>query len=98
MQLCYFASYVIMFALGIATASGSWLERVSDRFAWRAAAICMTIAGLAWEPLLAYGGALQGQLAAYNGGSHWQSAAMATWEALVCVGMAFAVLAGFRAY
>ena len=98
MQLCYFASYVIMFGLGVAAAGGNWLERVSDRFAWTAAAICFALAGLSWLPLLAFGGALAGQSAAYNGGAHWQSAAMATWEALVCVGMSFAVLAGFRAH
>jgi glucan biosynthesis protein C len=98
MQLCYFASYVIMFALGIAAADGRWLERVSDRFAGTAATACLAIACLAWLPLLHYGGAAQGQLAAYDGGFHWQSAAMATWEALVCVGMGFAILAGFRAF
>jgi glucans biosynthesis protein C len=97
MQLCYFASYVIMFGLGIAAARGDWLERLSDRFAWRSAAACLALAVLGWLPLLAFGGALQGQSDAYNGGLHWQSAAMASWEALVCVGMSFAVLAGFRA-
>jgi glucan biosynthesis protein C len=98
MQLCYFPSYVIMFALGTAARSGAWLERVSARFAGGAAAACLTIAGLAWLPLLAFGGAAEGRLAAYDGGLHWQSAAMAFWEALVCIGMSFAVLGGFRAY
>jgi glucan biosynthesis protein C len=98
MQLCYFASYVVMFALGIAAANGRWLERVSDRFAVTAAAACVTIAVLAWPPFLAYGGALEGHTAAYNGGVHWQSAVSSLWEALVCVGMSFAILASFRTF
>jgi hypothetical protein len=98
MQLCYFPSYLIMFALGVAACRGRWLERVPERFAWSAAIACIGVATLAWLPLLAYGGALGGRLASYNGGLAWQSAAMATWESLVCVGMSFAVVAGFRAF
>lgn len=92
-----FPSYVIMFGLGIGAGRSGWLERVSDRFAWRTAGVCVGAALLAWGPLLVLGGAFQGQSAAYAGGLHWQSAARCLWEALVCVGMSFAVLAAFRA-
>jgi glucans biosynthesis protein C len=98
MQLCYFPSYLAMFALGVGACRRRWLEGGSDRFALTNAAACLAVAALAWWPLLAYGGALERQVDAYAGGLHWQSAAMAGWESLVCVGMAFAVLAGFRAF
>jgi hypothetical protein len=53
---------------------------------------------LMWLPLLVLGGALEGQIAALAGGPTWQSAGMSLWEALICVGMSFGVLSGFRAW
>ncbi|HLI68006.1 MAG TPA: acyltransferase [Caulobacteraceae bacterium] len=98
MQLCYFPSYVIMFAAGVAASRHDWIRTVSESFAWTTAAVCVGAAMLAWLPLLALGGALSGRMALLNGGLGWQSAAMSLWEALICVGMSFGVLAGFRAW
>ncbi|MEO8882821.1 MAG: acyltransferase family protein [Devosia sp.] len=97
MQLCYFPSYVIMFSLGVAAARERWIEEVADRLAWTTAGLCSGAAMLAWLPLLILGGALRGQSEAFAGGLHWQSAALSLWEALICAGMSFGVLAGFRA-
>jgi hypothetical protein len=97
MQLCYFPSYMVMFGLGAAAHRGRWLERIDGRFADRAAVICVGAALLMWLPLLLLGGALKGGLADYSGGAHWQAAALALWETLVCVGMSLGVLALFRA-
>ena len=97
-QLAYFASYVIMFALGIAASRGRWLETVTDRFAWTTAFACLGLAAPLWPALLVAGGALTGARGAYVGGPTWQSAGLCLWEALVCVGMSAAVLAGFRAW
>ena len=97
MQLCYFPSYILMFALGLAARRGDWLAKVSDRFAFTAAAICVGTAMLMWLPLLILGGALRvGGIAAFSGGLTWQSAGLCLWEALICLGMSFGVLAGFR--
>jgi fucose 4-O-acetylase-like acetyltransferase len=96
LQLCYFPSYVVMFGLGAAAHRGRWLERIGDRFARRTAAVCVGAALLMWLPLLLLGGALQGRQADYSGGPHWQAAALALWETLVCVGTSFGVLAFFR--
>ena len=98
MQLCYFASYVIMFTLGIVASRSGWLHRVQSRAALIAAASCLVPAMLLWLPLLVIGGALEGQIAPFNGGWTWQSGAMTLWEALVCVGMSLALIAGFRAF
>jgi hypothetical protein len=98
MQLCYFPSYVIMFGLGIAAGRASWIEEVRDRFGWTAAGLCVGAAMLMWLPLLILGGALEGKSEAFAGGLHWQSAGLSLWEALICVGMSFGVLAGFRTW
>ncbi|HEY2048499.1 MAG TPA: acyltransferase family protein [Caulobacteraceae bacterium] len=97
MQLCYFPSYVVMFGLGVAACRGRWLEQIGDRFAILTAGACLGVALAMWLPLLLLGGALQGRQADFAGGAHWQSAALSLWEALVCVGMSFGVLAVFRA-
>ena len=98
MQPGDFPSYILMFALGLAASRWRWIERVDDRFALVAAGVCVGVAMAAWTPLLALGGALGGQSAAYGGGLTWQSAAMSCWEALICVGASFGVLAGFRVW
>jgi glucans biosynthesis protein C len=98
MQLCYFPSYIIMFGLGVAAGRAAWLEKVTDRFAWTVAGLCVGAAMLMWAPLLILGGALRGNSDAFAGGLHWQSAGLSLWEALICVGMGFGVLAGFRAW
>lgn len=97
MQLCYFPSYIVMFALGVAASRGRWLELISDRFATVVASVCVGVALAMWLPLLLLGGALVGHQADFSGGPHWQAAALSLWEALVCVGMSFGVLALFRA-
>jgi len=96
MQLCYFPSYIIMFGLGAMARRSSWLEAIDDRFAWKSATACLSIAAVAWLPLLILGGGLSGRTEPYSGGVHWQSAGLSLWEALICVGMSFAVLVTFR--
>lgn len=96
MQPADFASYILMFGAGVVANRGQWLVRIGERFSWTVAALCVGAASLTWIPLLVLGGAASGQGAAYVGGLHWQSAAKCAWEALVCVGMSFAVLAAFR--
>ena len=98
MQLGEFPSYVIMFGLGVVAGRAAWIEKVGDRFAWTAAGLCVGAAMLMWLPFLILGGALEGKSAAFAGGLHWQSAGVSLWEALICVGMSFGVLAGFRAW
>jgi hypothetical protein len=98
MQLPDFASYIIMFGLGVAACRAGWLQHVQDRFAATAFGLCIGAAALMWPPLLILGGATQGGFASYSGGLHWQSFALCLWEALICVGMAFGLLAVFRRY
>jgi hypothetical protein len=96
LQLAYFPSYVLLFALGIMARRRDWITQTDDRFAWLAAGLCVGLALAAWLPLLILGGALTGHAAAFNGGLTWQSAGLSLWESLVCFGMTFGVLVGFR--
>ena len=98
MQLAYFPSYVMLFALGIVARRREWITRTDDRFALMTAAVCVGVGLAAWLPLLVLGGALSGGMTSYAGGLHWQSAALASWESLVCFGMTFGVLVGFRTW
>jgi glucans biosynthesis protein C len=87
-----------MFSLGVAAGRAAWIEEVADRFAWTVAGLCVGAAMLMWLPLLILGGALRGNSEAFAGGLRWQSAGLSLWESLICVGMGFGVLAGFRAW
>jgi fucose 4-O-acetylase-like acetyltransferase len=98
MQLPDFPSYIIMFGLGVSACRAGWLQQVQDRFAATVAGLCVGLAALMWPPLLILGGATRGGFANYSGGLHWQSFALCLWEALICVGMAFGLLAVFRRY
>ena len=98
MQLAYFPSYILLFALGIVARRRDWIRRTDDRFAWLTAGACVGLALAAWLPLLALGGALTGGFTAYSGGLTWQSAGLSLWESLVCFGMTFGVLVGFRTW
>jgi hypothetical protein len=75
-----------------------WITRTADRFAWLTAGVCVGLALAAWLPMLVLGGALTGNSAAYGGGLSWQSAGLSLWESLVCFGMTFGVLVGFRTW
>jgi len=96
MQLCYFPAYAILFGLGLVAGRAAWLRTTPDEFCWKSGGLCVGLAMLAWLPLLALGGALEGRTAAYAGGATWQSVALSLWEALICVGMSLLVLAAFR--
>ena len=98
LQLAYFPSYVMLFALGIVARRRDWIGRTDDRFAWLTAGLCVGLALAAWLPLLVLGGALTGHSASFNGGLTWQSVGLSLWESLVCLGMTFGVLAGFRTW
>ncbi|OYU72967.1 MAG: hypothetical protein CFE32_22235 [Alphaproteobacteria bacterium PA3] len=62
MQLGYFASYVFLFALGLAAAPGQWLQRVPPDLARRCVKVDYSgglgvpaIVYAFWEPLVAWG-------------------------------------------
>jgi len=96
MQLSFFASYIALFAVGIAARRRRWLERIPRTFglAWLKAAL---VGGTAfWLALFLVGIGPEGEISMINGGLHWQSAAYALWEAFFCVGAVLGIVVIFR--
>ncbi len=91
-----FPQYILMYAAGAYGYRGGWLEAVSDRFCFRAAALLLGISIPLFAALILFGGALQGDTAAYAGGFNAVSAGKCLWEALVCPGMTLLILALYR--
>jgi hypothetical protein len=96
MQLSFFASYVALFAVGIAARQRRWLERIPYPFGivWLKAAL---VGGTAfWLALFLFGIGPEGEISMINGGLRWQSAAYALWEAFFCVGVCLGIVVVFR--
>lgn len=91
-----FPQYVLMYAAGALCCRGNWLTELSDRFCFGAAALLPGLSAPLFAALILFGGGLQGDTAAYSGGLNPVSAGKCLWEALVCVGMAFFMLAVYR--
>lgn len=91
-----FPQYLLMFAAGAYGYRGDWLDALSDRFSFRLAALMLGTSVLLFAGLVLFGGALQGDTAAYAGGINAVSAGKCLWEALVCVGMTLLILNLYR--
>lgn len=89
LQLGYFASYVVLFAAGIAGAAGRWWGEVPAAQA-RVWLIVAAITFWALPVALALSGPEAGHLAA--GGWNWQAALYAAWEPLVAWGIILGLL------
>lgn len=96
MHLTDFPSYVIMFSAGIFAFRAKLLTGFDRRFGLRWGVIGAVTGIVLWPLLILAGGALQGNLAAYTGGWHWQNFGMCVWGATICVGVSQGLLALFR--
>jgi len=95
LQFCFFASYIVLFILGVHAGEHRWLEAVTEassrRWLW---------AGLmgipVWFALILATGALRGKPPLIEGGFHWQSLAYAFWEGFVAIAMAVGMVGFFK--
>lgn len=90
--------YALMFAAGILAARGKWLEQPFPR-----AGLAMGVAALAgscaiWTVIVVFAVARPGEAAQLDGGLNLPSALKCLWEALVCVGMSYLLVALYRKY
>ncbi len=98
LQLCYFASYIALFLLGLHAGERKWLEGFPEKagMRWFKAVLC---AGLPlWLILMVGGGAAAGGKMLSNGGPYWQSFAFAFWESFVAIGFSIGLIAFFKKY
>jgi glucans biosynthesis protein C len=92
LQFCYFASYIALFAFGARGHSCGWFLSLTSGKGerWLYAAF----AGIAfWALIMVFGGPLQGDLNAMNGGLNLTSAAYALWESFTAVAMSVGITA-----
>jgi peptidoglycan/LPS O-acetylase OafA/YrhL len=91
-----FPQYALMFAAGAFGYRGIWLTCVPDRLCLRWASLALSLSVPLFAVLILFGGGLQGDTASYAGGFNPVSAGKCLWEALVCVGMGWLMLAVYR--
>lgn len=97
LQIGFFASYIILFYLGIKSSEMKWFDFLGctkNIFYLKAA----VFAGIpAWGILMILGGALSGKIP-IEGGFYWQSAGYALWESFTAVTMTLGLTAFFAKY
>jgi peptidoglycan/LPS O-acetylase OafA/YrhL len=96
LQLGYFASYVYLFALGIAAWRFDWMRQLN----WKHALPWIVTAIVAWPgmPVAIVLGmkAIKAGTASFGGGSSWLAMVYAFWEPLVAWGIIAALILVFR--
>lgn len=95
LQLGYFASYVFLFAVGIAARRHNWLNRLE----WKHARPWIIALVISWPALplgIALSGASHGAKVNFGGGHSWPAILYAFWEPFVAWGLMAAWLLIFR--
>jgi len=96
MQLCFFSQYALLFLAGLHAYRHGWLERIPHRFGMRWLAISVVGGAAVWFAILAVAVRMQWQTKSFDGGLHWQSAVLSTWESFFCVGVCLGLIVVFR--
>jgi glucan biosynthesis protein C len=95
MQLCYFASYIALFVVGILAYRNNLFAKISYRTGRRWLISGVALGFLAWLALV-IAAAASGDTAGLEGGVTWQSAGYSVWESFVAVAMSIGLIAVFR--
>ena len=96
MQLCYFASYIVLFLVGIVAYRTNLFARISYRAGTRWLLSGIVLGFLVWLFVVAAASKSPEGTTAIAGGLTWWSAAYSTWESFVAVAMGIGVIAVFR--
>ncbi len=95
MQFCYFASYMVLFVVGIVAYRNDLFARISYHAGKRWLVAGVVLGFVAWFFLVGAAGDL-GATTALLGGVTWWSAGYALWESFVAVAMGIGLIAVFR--
>jgi fucose 4-O-acetylase-like acetyltransferase len=97
LQFCYFASYIVLFILGIIAGENDLMENITNERNIKWVIWIILLALPLWTVITLFGGVLEGKGKMYfNGGFYWQSLAYAFWEATVAIGFSIGLIALFR--
>ncbi|MGD0643832.1 MAG: acyltransferase family protein [Candidatus Bathyarchaeia archaeon] len=94
-QLCYFASYIVLFIVGVISYRSNLFTKISYRAGKRWVIGAIALGFLAWFVLVAVATAT-GSTVGLEGGLTWQSAGFSVWESFVAVAMSIGLIAVFR--
>ncbi len=88
--------YPFMFVAGVATWRSDWLRQIPSRAGrrWLVGGLLGSIA--LWTAIVVFGGALEGRLANYGGGWHWQAAGMDFWRSVTCASLSLGLMVLYR--
>jgi peptidoglycan/LPS O-acetylase OafA/YrhL len=96
MQLCFFTQYVALFIVGVAAYHYGWLSTLSSRDGRFFMIVATVSVFVLMFPLLIFGGALDGDLSAYNGGPTWQAFGYALFEQVFGISVCVCILVWWR--
>jgi len=95
LQLCFFASYIALFLLGLHAGERRWLESFPEQQGMNWFTVVLAVGIPAWFAIMIGGGAARGGNL-FSGGLTWQSFAYAFWESFVAIGFSLGLIALFR--
>ena len=95
LQLAFFPQYIALFVVGLVAYRYDWFSSMPEamgRWGW----VILLCTVVLFPTLFAFGGALDGVVAPFMGGLHWQSLAYALWEQTVGIGIIVGLIVLFR--
>lgn len=95
MQLCFFASYIVLFIVGIISHRNNLFAKINYRTGKRWLISGIVLGFLVWLALIIVV-TKSGNTAVLAGGLTWQSAGYSMWESFVAVAMSIGLIAVFR--
>ena len=95
MQFCYFASYIVLFIVGIIAFRKNLFAEISYKTGKRWLIWGIGMGALIWIVIAALSDK-SGTTSALNGGLTWQSAAYSLWESFVAVAISIGLIGVFR--
>jgi hypothetical protein len=96
MQLCFFPQYIVLFVVWLWAGRTGFLQALPRQVGMAWLRLAFAVGVPAWFLLMALGGALSVNEAAYAGGWHWQAAVLTLWESFFCVAVSLGLLVLYR--
>ena len=96
LQFPFFPQYICLFIVGVMAYRRNWLVRIPDAMGRLWLCIAIALVFIVFPALIVAGGGLNGDIAPFAGGLHWQCFAYAIWEQVAGAAIIIALLVLFR--